>query len=151
MRTGVGNDYVYGSDGVNVISVGHGANFVDGAGGNDVIYGSNLEPNDKPYFFNFTDQRDGAEIALGGSGNDRIVGVSTAHGEGGNDTLVAGWFHDQHMTGGSGADRFQFSDDWHFSSTAWDDQHGTVDDFNAAAGDRIVIDRVDDTLRRRSS
>ena len=145
VRTGVGNDYVYGSDGANVISVGHGANFVDGAGGNDVIYGSNLEPNDRPYQFDFIDHRDDAEIAFGGSGNDRIVGVSTARGEGGNDTLVAGWFDDQHMTGGAGADRFQFTDDYGEQYGRSDDQYGIVDDFNAAEGDRIVIDRVDDS------
>ena len=47
--TGVGNDHVFGSDTANRISVGHGANYVEGRGGNDIIYGSNVENDDRAY------------------------------------------------------------------------------------------------------
>lgn len=147
--TGVGNDHVIGSAAANLISVGHGANFVDGGGGNDTILGSNVTDDDDPAdYYYFTDERDAAEILRGGGGADRIVGGETVFGDGGHDTLVAGWGRNI-MTGGAGGDDFVFSD-----AAARDDgrfyselvtQRGSVLDFDATAGDRLVIDRVDDS------
>lgn len=147
VTTGVGNDHVYGSAAANVISVDHGANYVDGRGGNDTIYGSNVELDDEPYALYVEDDRDQYEIVRGGGGNDRIVGATHAFGDAGNDTLVAGWHYQQEMTGGAGADSFQFTD-WfelaYYHGPAWIEQRGRVLDFDPGEGDRIVIDRVDD-------
>jgi Ca2+-binding RTX toxin-like protein len=148
VTTGVGNDHVYGSAAANVISVDHGANYVEGRGGNDTIFGSNVTLDDDPWDFYYSDYRDAEEIVRGGAGNDRIIGATHAFGGAGNDTLVAGWHHQQEMTGGAGADRFQFSDAYEYEmyhGPAWSDQDGKVLDYDRAEGDRIVIDRVDDS------
>ena len=63
----------------------------------------------------------GFDSVLGGSGNDSL------NGGGGRDTL----------SGGSGADRFVF-DSYLSAATNID----TITDFNAAAGDRLVLDRA---------
>jgi Ca2+-binding RTX toxin-like protein len=145
--TGVGNDHVVGSAGANRISVGHGANVVDGGGGADTILGGNVEKDDVPFYEYFEDRRDAAEILRGGVGNDRLVGGSTVFGDGGNDILVAGWGRNA-MTGGAGADDFVFSDEaewggWHSYTAAT--QVGRILDFHGSEGDRLVIDRVDDS------
>jgi Ca2+-binding RTX toxin-like protein len=147
ITTGVGNDHVIGSAAANRISVGHGANVVDGGGGADTILGSNVESDDIPFYHYFEDVRDRSEVLRGGSGDDRIVGGTTVFGGGGDDTLVAGWARNA-MTGGAGADDFVFSDEaewggWH-SNSAYT-QRGQIIDFDGGEGDRLVIDRVDDT------
>jgi Ca2+-binding RTX toxin-like protein len=147
VSTGVGNDHVFGSAAANVISVDHGANCVDGRGGNDTVHGSNVTLDDDPWDSSYRDYRDAGEIVRGGDGNDRIVGATHAFGDAGNDTLVAGWHYQQEMTGGAGADRFEFSDAYEYEmyhGPAWYDQSGSVLDYNRAEGDRLVIDRVDD-------
>jgi hypothetical protein len=138
---------VYGSDGANRISVDHGANYVDGRGGDDTIYGSNVELDDSPWGAIYEDDRDKDEMALGGAGDDLIVGATNAYGDAGDDTLIAGWHFRQTMTGGAGEDRFQLTDDFLWDTNrgdAWIDQHATITDFDPSQGDRIVIDRVDD-------
>ena len=145
VTTGVGNDLVYGSAGANVISVGHGANYVEAQGGNDTVYGGNYALDATTWYY--TDDRDANERLYGGDGDDRIVGAAQAFGDEGNDTLVAGWFSEQEMTGGAGADRFEFSGDVVFNGifAFMYTQSGVVTDFDPSEGDRLVIDREDDS------
>ena len=142
VTTGVGNDHVTGDALANRISVGHGANVVFGGGGADTISGSGVENTVFPWEHSSTDFRDAAEVLHGGSGNDRIVGGTTVFGDTGNDTLVAGWNRNV-MTGGSGADHFVFSDaDETPDGPEVRSQSGSILDFDASAGDRLIIDRV---------
>lgn len=145
VTTGVGNDRVLGSEAPNVIAVGHGANFVNGRGGDDVITGSGADPA-YPNSVYFTDERDAAEVLRGGNGNDTVTGGSSMFGDAGNDTLVCGW-PGSAMTGGAGADRFVFSDriEWADDPNFWAvAERGTIRDFDAAEGDRIAFARADD-------
>jgi Ca2+-binding RTX toxin-like protein len=137
-----------------VISVGHGANLVEGRGGNDRITGSNPSNDDIAYEHYFVDERDADEVLRGGAGNDTIVGGTNVFGDAGADTLIAGWASNDfqignRMTGGAGADRFVFSDEHHVGVSNDDieilAQEGTLLDFDAGTGDRVVIDRLDDT------
>ena len=62
------------------------------------------------YLYN-SDARSYVDNAIGGSGNDSLVGNAIAnvlHGAGGNDTLVGGTGVDV-LTGGDGADNFVFA------------------------------------------
>ena len=152
VTTGAGNDSVTGSAGANVISVGHGANLVNAGGGNDVIYGSNTQTEwaawaDNPDRAEFIDERDAHEVLRGGAGSDTIVGGMNMSGQGGNDRLVAALVADTtHMSGGTGADSFVFSDSsqvvgyhaWYVQA-----EHATISDFSHDEGDRIVIEHAD--------
>lgn len=145
VETGAGNDHVYGSDAAERISVGHGANRVDGRGGDDIIFGSNVTLDDEAYHYTFTDRRDAEEQLHGGAGNDRIVGGSRMFGDDGDDLLVAGWGANV-MAGGAGADRFIFSDYFEIDGFFYYDaevQRGEIVDFNAAEGDMVLIRRID--------
>ena len=83
---------------------------------------------------NILSGRAGNDILLGGGGND------TLYGEEGDDRLEGGIGFDQ-LHGGSGADLFQFrAADVGGTSQA---SHDVVQDFSAAAGDRIGLDAVD--------
>lgn len=152
VTTGAGNDFVVGSDGANVISVGHGANVVDAGRGNDLIYGSNDQTewaawSDYNYEAYFNDKRDAGEVLRGGLGDDTIVGGMSMFGQGGDDRLVAALVDGETLlSGGAGADTFVFSDKvafmgWH--ETVVRAQHATISDFSHDEGDRIVIEHVD--------
>jgi hypothetical protein len=107
-----------------------------------------VELDDYPWGDTYYDERDRFETVRGGAGDDRIVGATTAYGDAGNDTLVAGWGFRSEMTGGSGADKFQFTDDYvwdTYKGDWWYDQRGRILDFAPREGDRIAIDRVDDS------
>ena len=135
-----------------MISVGHGANLVNAGGGNDVIYGSNTQTEwaawaDNPDRAEFIDERDAHEVLRGGAGSDTIVGGMNMSGQGGNDRLVAALVADTtHMSGGTGADSFVFSDSsqvvgyhaWYVQA-----EHATISDFSHGEGDRIVIEHAD--------
>lgn len=152
VTTGVGNDSVTGSDGANVISVGHGANVVNAGGGNDLVYGSNTQTDWMAWDDNgdlplFSDARDAHEILRGGTGSDTLVGGMNMAGQGGNDRLVAALVADEtHMSGGTGADSFVFSDSsqvvgyhaWYVQA-----EHVTISDFSHAEGDRIIVEHAD--------
>jgi Ca2+-binding RTX toxin-like protein len=139
--TGVGNDVVIGDDRANVISVGHGCNHVDGGGGADLITGSNARWEYRLLGGFFADTRDLQERLWGGSGNDTLIGGNRMNGGAGDDRLVAGWAQNI-MSGGAGADTFEFSADhetYGFYTTVLA-QSGRLLDFDAAGGDRVAID-----------
>ena len=71
-----------------------------------------------------------AERLFGGEGNDTIDG-------GGGRDFIYGGAGDDDLTGGSGADVFFFSEG---------DGNDTIQDFNAAAGDKIYLRGFDETI-----
>ena len=159
--TGNGDDTVYGSSGANEITVNYGFNTVSGEGGNDTIHGG------MGLRFPYAAGEGGPvysgtiEVLSGGAGNDVIYsGGSVAYydqfhdwsqhlttdvldGGTGNDRLIAaeGNFI---MTGGTGADRFEFSTDlfetgdyeYVYATYA---QQATITDFSQGQGDKILI------------
>ncbi|TPE53663.1 calcium-binding protein [Amaricoccus solimangrovi] len=169
--TADGDDTVIGNGAANDIRVAYGFNTVEGAGGNDTIHGGGgirfLEDDGSEPRLGISDT---IEVLRGGSGNDVIdSGGSLAYydyyitngdptatyfttdvlgGGAGADRLIAGTGNFL-MTGGSGADRFEFS-----TELLWTDfpriddrysQHATITDFSRSQGDKIVIDgAVDD-------
>lgn len=152
VTTGAGNDVVTGSAAANVISVGHGANLVNAGRGNDVIYGSNTQTEWQAWADNadravFIDERDAHELLRGGLGADTIVGGMSMFGQGGDDRLVAALVPETtRMSGGAGADTFEFSDnarvvgdhEWYVQA-----ERATIADFSRDEGDRIVIRHAD--------
>lgn len=161
--TGNGDDTVIGNGGANDITVNYGFNTVEGGGGNDTIHGG--QGLRFPYYFGDADHvygiEDTVEVLNGGSGNDVIYsggsvvyydqfhawsqGLTTdvLRGDAGNDRLIAdaGNFI---MTGGSGADRFEFSTEL-FENTDYVGvfetfaQQATITDFSQTQGDKILI------------
>lgn len=173
--TGTGDDAVLGSNGANVIEVGEGYNTVNGRGGNDVIHGGwgfilwDAEGHDIEDSLGLGDI---VEVLNGGAGDDVIYsGGSMVHyyesrfhfeaatdvlsGGRGNDRLVAGngKINDDMnavavsvmMTGGAGADTFEFATEvwekltWPGEIVGYLGQMGTITDFNRSQGDKIAI------------
>jgi Ca2+-binding RTX toxin-like protein len=143
--TSSGDDTVIGNNEANYIDVGNGQNAVRAGGGNDTIKGGWVDLGAYPY----------QNALYGEAGNDLIYSGGAASGDwfvtaatdllsggSGNDTLVGGHFITE-MIGGSGEDRFVFTNEISGTSeeVSWG-QHATIRDFNPAAGDRIDIDIV---------
>ncbi|PZQ51224.1 MAG: hypothetical protein DI556_03375 [Rhodovulum sulfidophilum] len=164
VATGNADDTVTGSGGANEIWVYYGFNSVDGGGGNDTIHGG--QGLRFPYAIDEADYvyglGDTIEVLRGGAGDDVISSggaiayydafhgwwqtraSDALHGDAGNDRLVAG-DGGTVMTGGVGADRFEFS------TALWEQsdygeyylsyaQTGTITDFSRSEGDKILID-----------
>jgi hypothetical protein len=123
---GPGDDVVFGGIGADELGGGDGRDMIRGGLGNDIIYGGN-----------------GADTLHGDDGNDTIwagAGDDRIHGDAGNDVLYGGLGNDtirggagnDTLSGGAGADRFEF-----FSGQ----NENLIMDFNAAQGDRIILDR----------
>ena len=108
---------VFGGSGDDTITATGRSAWLFGGTGNDTITGSNLSG----YY---------AERLFGGDGNDTIDG-------GGGRDFIYGGAGDDSLTGGSGADVFFFSEG-----------HGTdtIQDFNAAEGDKIYLRSFDQTI-----
>ncbi|PZQ48731.1 MAG: hypothetical protein DI556_13005 [Rhodovulum sulfidophilum] len=164
VATGNADDTVIGSAGANEIWVNYGFNSVDGGGGNDTIHGGQglrfpYATDEADYVYGLGDT---IEVLRGGAGDDVIYSggaiayydqfhawwqtraSDALYGDAGNDRLVAG-DGGTVMTGGVGADRFEFS------TALWDQsdygeyyvsyaQTGTITDFSRAEGDKILID-----------
>ncbi len=109
-------DDVFGGSGNDTITLAGHGGWAFGGTGDDTIIGS-----DNPYLVERLD---------GGAGNDTIDG-------GGGSDIIIGGAGDDDLTGGSGADLFVFSEG-----------HGTdtIQDFNAAEGDRIYLRGFDQTI-----
>lgn len=149
---GQGNDFLNGGDGDDVL---------DGVGGNDTLIGGE---GDDTLFSGTTFSIDcssysceigtvsGSDTLIGGGGEDHLLGSDGSDrlvGDDGNDTLEGGANSDT-LIGGSGADRFRFS----FTYTYWYDGFpggsltpvpgiDTVEDYNAAEGDQLIISAPD--------
>ncbi len=108
---------VFGGSGDDTITATGRSAWLFGGTGNDTITGSNLSG----YF---------RERLFGGDGDDTIDG-------GGGSDIIYGGAGDDSLTGGSGADIFVFSEG-----------HGTdtIQDFNAAQGDKIYLRGFDQTI-----
>ena len=93
IRTGSGNDVIFGTDNADQIFAGLGNDVVRGLGGNDKLDGGN-----------------GNDRLIGGDGNDTLTGRAgrdTLYGQNGNDTLFADDGAFDHLFGGAGRDRFR--------------------------------------------
>ncbi len=120
--TSSGNDYVYAGDGNDTVSTRGGQDVVDGGLGDDNLDGgtgvNTLDYSKRTAGVSIdlgartagesgeTDRVEYFSIALGGKGNDSIVGsalVNELHGNGGNDRLVASGDLDE-LYGGAGND-----------------------------------------------
>ena len=163
VATGNADDTVVGSAGANEIWVNYDFNSVDGGGGNDTVHGGEglrfpVYAGDADYVYGLDDT---LEVLRGGAGNDVIysngavafydefhgwsqhISTDVLQGGAGADRLVAGPGNAE-MTGGGGADRFEFSMDlfetgdyeYVFASYA---ERATVTDFSRSQGDRILI------------
>lgn len=84
VRSGAGNDFIYGKDGFDALYGGDGNDYIDGRGGNDFISGGT-----------------GNDWLVGGDGNDAL------YGDTGNDILDGG-AGDDHLNGGDGVDTVIF-------------------------------------------
>lgn len=148
-----GNDTVRGNAGANAIDVGNGVNIAYGGDGNDTITGGFYSDDSATY----------VDRLYGEGGNDRIIGNgSLGNGEDiyspetdflsggtGNDTLVGGQWRTV-MEGGTGADRFETSNELRLYG---DDTGGPfstalgtaveIRDFSRTQGDKILIDIVE--------
>ena len=127
-------DDVFGGSGDDTITVTGRNAWVFGGTGNDTIYGG-----DEALSFDLLSGGDGNDTIHGRGGWDLIFGGEgddTIDGGTGHDFIVGG-AGDDDLTGGSGVDTFYFREG-----------HGTdtIQDFNAAEGDRIDLVGFDDTI-----
>ena len=168
VATANADDTVLGSAGANEVWVNYGRNAVDGGGGDDTIHGGEglrfpFAYYDADYVYGLNDT---IEILRGGAGNDviysggaiayydqfhdwsKLRSSDSLQGDAGADRLIAD-IGATAMTGGSGADRFEFSteiwdqgigDDFYISYA----QIGKITDFNRSQGDKIVIEGAQD-------
>jgi Ca2+-binding RTX toxin-like protein len=111
-----GQDTLHGGDGDDTLSGGQGGDVVYGDGGSDEVLG-NLGADT-------LDGGDGADVIRGGQAADVLSG-------GAGDDWLSGDRGDDTLSGGAGADRFHS-----FSEAGLD----RVLDFNAAEGDRVLLD-----------
>lgn len=152
LSAGVGSDQVVGSTGVDLLYGNTENDTLSGGAGNDIIFlGQNDGPATAHPDLGTVRQRQGEEVAFGGTGDDILygnfgadrlsggVGDDELYGGQDNDTLVGGAGDDtlfgnrddDSLTGGIGSDSFI----WVPSSGGND----VVTDFSAAEGDRIGI------------
>ena len=112
-------DTLTGTAGVDTIDGRDGIDTLNGMGGNDTLYGGA-----------------GDDTLNGGDGDDWLyggIGNDTLNGGNGNDILIGGAGVDT-LTGGAGADRFVFTAPLLAANA------DVVKDFNAAQGDKLVLD-----------
>jgi Ca2+-binding RTX toxin-like protein len=128
----IDDDLIVGLDGDDTIYGYHGDDTLDGGADND-----------------FLSNGSGNDVLLGGLGNDTLevdpnwqghVASSTLDGGAGDDLLYVGHSSLGHvLTGGSGADIFQFNNRYQIASHV--SAPVVITDFNAAEGDRIDVGR----------
>ncbi|WP_424931470.1 calcium-binding protein [Amaricoccus macauensis] len=151
IRAGWGDDTVIGSDADNEIHVGHGANFVEGKRGDDIIYGGSSAGEDYSdlvddivwgtFAFDYGSQD---EELYGNQGNDTLHGSGFLHGGEGDDHLIATDYGPEiTMTGGNGADMFEFSGRTKDIPGGYYPMDvamlGRITDFDPGEGDQIAI------------
>ena len=112
-----------------------------GGAGNDVIDGNGNAISSPSVLYEFVT---GSDVMAGGAGNDRLV--ADVH------TSSMAWgtyrYDGNMMTGGTGADRFEFDDELvsfgHLVQLSGANG-GTITDFDPAQGDKLIFD-LDDPL-----
>lgn len=127
------SDEIVGDDKNNIFRGGLGDDFIRGAEGNDELRGGLGNDEIKGGL--------GNDTLFAGKSNDDIAGNEgndTLKGGPGNDTLKGGKDNDT-LIGGSGADDFLFG--------SFRQEIDTIEDFNFAEGDKIVIGFSDDVNR----
>ncbi len=102
---GEGDDFVFGDDGEDLIFGDGGDDRLNGARGNDTIHGGDGD--------DLIEDSRGNNLFYGGGGNDTVfsgLDSSVVHGDDGDDRLVSRGERggDHHLTGGAGADVFDF-------------------------------------------
>lgn len=115
----VGNDLVFGGDGIDVLIGGAGNDELRGDAGDDRLSGG--EGNDTVHGGLGNDSltsANGIDWLFGGDGADTLdpgTGTSSADGGAGNDRIMASMTASVTftMTGGDGADAFEFRNTWH--------------------------------------
>jgi Ca2+-binding RTX toxin-like protein len=112
-----GADTVHGGDGADVVRGGQGADMVYGDAGDDVHVNGNLGDDT-------VHGGDGNDAVFGGQGNDVLFGDA-------GDDYLSGDLGSDTLTGGAGADTFHLG---------LNSGHDYVTDFNAAEGDRVLLD-----------
>jgi Ca2+-binding RTX toxin-like protein len=150
---GIGNSLsneISGNNANNFIVGGDGNDILTGRGGNDTLYGGAgddyiTEATSFGSYSNYIDGGDdndtligiyGSDIIKGGSGNDGLVfglGSHTVNGDAGDDTLISGGSSNSTLTGGLGADTFEFFS-YYFGGSS-----DTITDFKYYEGDKIKI------------
>ena len=118
---GAGNDNLYGGEGNDILRPGTGDDFMDGGAGSDTVdmtyTSSNLiirladAANQITFADGFQENAVNIENAIGGSGNDLIIGTHEANrleGYDGNDRLIGG-MGDDYFDGGLGSDVVELS------------------------------------------
>ena len=144
ISAGAGYDYLYGQDGNDVMRGGSGSTYLgdtfDGGNGTDRV--------------TYTDSNVGVTVDLAagkGSGGDAAgdwyTSVENVSGSGGNDHIIGssvgnvldGWGGQDTLTGGAGADRFDFSSIAHSTVSHPD----TITDFSQAEHDHIGLSGID--------
>lgn len=136
---GAGNDIVHAGNGDDTVFGGTGHDLLSGAGGNDYLAGDH--GNDTIYGGSGDDfifGSKGNNLLFGGGGNDTVnTGdqTSTANGGDGDDLIVARLKKggDHVLTGGTGADTFEFVYQTHKKSS-----DVTITDFELGVDDLII-------------
>ncbi|WP_172460825.1 M10 family metallopeptidase C-terminal domain-containing protein [Suttonella ornithocola] len=155
LEGGNGNDTLIGGSGNDILDGGTGADHLDGGDGDDIYFidatGDIIsDSSGTELIYSSIDYQLGnglenltligqASNAIGNNQANTLTGndqANTLNGAGGDDILIGGDGNDI-LIGGSGADRFYFN--------SGIDQDGnnidTIQDFNFAEGDRIILDK----------
>lgn len=131
IRGGIGNDFIRGGNQRDALYGDSGYDTLLGEGDRDVLVGG--DHNDVLYGGDSTD------YLYGGNGNDSLYGEAGRDylfGQAHNDYLNGGrdgYF--DYLSGGSGADRFEFHRSWWWFDVGETDNHA---DYNYYEGDRVV-------------
>ncbi|MBW3617219.1 MAG: M10 family metallopeptidase C-terminal domain-containing protein [Proteobacteria bacterium] len=139
---GTDNDRLHGQDGDDRMGGQDGDDFLDGGAGRDNLFGDG--GNDTLVGGGDADRlhgQDGDDLMGGQDGDDFLeggAGRDTLFGDAGDDILIGGEGADL-MFGQGGADLFIFS----ALSDSPDSGRDRIGDFDAAAGDRIDLTRID--------
>jgi serralysin len=136
LRGGDGADWVVGADLADDINGNQGDDAVSGGAGDDWVLGGQGD--------DFADGGLGADLINGNRGADTCVGgegADTVRG-GQADDLVGGGGGDDQLFGDAGSDTFEGGAGADVFHVGLREGRDVIDDFNNAAGDRIVVDGI---------
>ncbi|MFC3613105.1 calcium-binding protein [Lutimaribacter marinistellae] len=156
---GDGSDTIFGGDGEDTITGGRGRDSIEGGAGDDLIVEVWNTDEHGSSAHDIINGHGGNDTIDGARGSDRLggqAGDDVIRGSDGNDKIGGGAGNDV-LSGGSGNDWFSggAGDDFIYGDTGWNhanggagadtflltpDGHLTVYNFNAAEGDRLIVD-----------